>query len=103
VLLTETFQLFAVRSTVDWNFPAISSAQYCWLELSSYLQCAVLLTTPVLRADTSRGVVTVETGGVQREIFGFSFSAQWHIYLAQVVFALRASVLLFCLRLISRF
>jgi hypothetical protein len=29
VLLTETFQLFAVRSTVDWNFPAISSAQYC--------------------------------------------------------------------------
>jgi hypothetical protein len=45
-------------------------------ELSIYLKCAVLFTAPVLREDTSRGVVTVEIGGEQREIFGFSFYAQ---------------------------
>jgi hypothetical protein len=40
-------------------------------------------------------VVTVEIGGEQREIFGFSFYAQWRIYLAQVMFAFKANMLLF--------
>ena len=61
-------------------------------ELPSFLKCAVMLT--VKCQEQTRHVVSepkncVEGGG-QREIFGFEFTAQWHIYLAQVAFALKA-------------
>jgi hypothetical protein len=83
-------------SVCSFRVQHFQSAMSLRKELSSCLNCAVMLTSPVTKADTSRGEGTVGPdggGGNSAEIFGFTCTAQWHIYVAQVVFALKAYLL----------